>query len=189
MENKKGKSLKKEPYILHQESKNREIPFKKDTISAMIFKTNLTKIIKDRLNYGEFGFEHLYQVKEKYTFNSISKKLKDFIENTSTGKKFSEKKTGFSTMLFHCLGWEFKRGILLEAIFNILFLPMPILIKYFIEWLESPEDEFSIGMYYAGIIGSFYLVGCLIKFVQTDVNYYGKILGKASTEVIFYIKK
>lgn len=184
MKSSKGKSLKKEPYILHEESKNKSIPFKVDSLCEIIFKTNLRKIIDERMKHKEFGFECLYQLKDKYTFDAVSKKMKDFIEKTPTGKKFKEKKVQFFSMLLSCLGWEFKRGIYLEAISNILLLPIPLFIKYFIDWLEKPEEDFILGVYYSLTLGVLYLVSSLAKFVQTDVNHYGRILGKAAVEVI-----
>lgn len=125
-------------------------------------------------------------MEEKYTYDSISRKLKNALESTSSGKKFLAGKKKFNYFVMGFMGWEYKLGFIFSIISWITILPLPILIKYFIEWLENPGASDKEGYIVAGLIGVSYIISSVFRFIEVDGGYYGRVYGKATCQVISF---
>lgn len=183
MKQKKSKTLNKEPYLLHEASKNKDIAYYTPSCCSYVFQTYQGKIIKEGKETKSFGFDSLYKLKDEYTFDHISKALDSHIQNSKSGQEFSKKDGTYRSMLKSYLGGWYKLSIFFSVLSSLFTVPIPLFIKFFIEWLEDEGSEMATGYYlFFAILGSFTL-GRIFSFISRNGKYKGQILAKTVTEV------
>lgn len=176
--------LKKEPYLLYHESPNKNIRHRDSSLYASLLQKDQDKLIEEGQKEEAFGFESLYDVGEEYKYNQVSKELDIFVKYGPSGKAFyqGEKLLCFAALDF--LGWrKYKIHFVLDIIGAAFALPIPILLKHFIIWLDDDKQEEVRGYILASLLILTFVLSNLFNLSTISYRFHSMAKCVAMTQV------
>ena len=143
-------TLQDEPYILYENSLNKNTDFLEYRVRDVFFHSFLTKVLHQGLR-APFNFDHMFKIPKYLEYDSIIRDMNtimtsEYKKDILNGKKsiydFYQKLTGF----------RFKMGIFLIFISEVIVVLIPTLLKSLISWLEVGLEDLDGSQKYEGLI-------------------------------------
>lgn len=179
-----------EPYKLHENSINKDKNFEDNTIKSKLFHTHLEKIFSKNRKPKSFSFDSLYKIDKRLDFDKISNELDKFISETKTGEKFRKNEILFKDLIIKFLGFDYNIGIYLTIFSNLFMIPVPILVKRLIAWVESENTQDPLSGYkYSLALITCLLLNKLTLFWSLRSLFYGVVMSKAVSQVKNFLSK
>lgn len=170
--------------MLYNESFNKRIRHRDSSLYASLLQKDQDKLIELGENEEAFGFESLYDVGDEYKYDQVSKEFNLFVKFGPSGKDFYQGKKLLCFAALDFLGWrKYKIHFVLDLIGAAFALPIPILLKHFIIWLDSDQDEPLRGSILAGMLVLTFLLSNLFSLSTISYRFHSMAKCVAMTQV------
>ena len=182
-----SKKLEGEPYILYENSVNKDTEFLGYAAKDVIFHSFLTKVLNQGLK-TPFNFNHMFKLPKYLQYENIVRQMNSLMTPEYKEDILSGKKSIYS--FYHQLvGFRLKLGVLLTFISEVVLVLLPPLLKRLISWIEGFEDEDSGERYEGIMITSLISLVITISKLSLFASRYYSIQAQVHAQAFAYVRK